>query len=75
MIIEVAVFNLAWKSARILFFQYSHDERDTITTCIISKDEKCGSVFTTLKLITEDDCWHLKLINRNDNYDNQKLKC
>jgi hypothetical protein len=30
--------------------QYSYNERDTITTCFKSKDLKCGSVFSTLKV-------------------------
>ena len=30
--------------------QYSYNEKDTVTTCFKSKDEKCGSVFSTLKV-------------------------
>ncbi len=33
--------------------QYSYNERDTIKTCFRSKDEKCGSVFSTLKIYHE----------------------
>jgi hypothetical protein len=30
--------------------QYSYNERDTITTCFKSKNEECGSVFSSLKI-------------------------